>query len=56
MRLVEKTPNQFRDAIRGGIECEVTSIEHIDPSARHISPIRLRLRQLEGEIVFAPDD
>jgi hypothetical protein len=39
MRLVEKIPNQFRDAIRGGIECDVTSIEQVDASARHISPI-----------------
>ena len=47
--------NQFRDLIRRGIEREVTSVENVDPSARHISPIRLRLRQLEREIVFAPD-
>src|SRR6266404_8171750 len=33
----------------------MTSLEYVDPSARHISPICLRLRQLEREIVFAPD-
>src|SRR5216117_2958503 len=52
---VEKIANQFRDLIRGGIEREMTSVEYVDPSARHISSIRLRLRQLEREIVFAPD-
>src|SRR6266446_2271439 len=52
---VEKIANQFRDLIRRGIEREVTSVEYVDPSVRHISPIRLRLRQLEREIVFAPD-
>src|SRR6267378_6440673 len=52
---VEKIANQFRDLIRRGIEREVTSVEYVDPSARHISPIGLWLRQLEREIVFAPD-
>src|SRR5258708_3747960 len=33
----------------------MTSVEYVNPSARHISPIVFRLRQLEREIVFAPD-
>src|SRR5205814_10268406 len=45
----------IRDLIGGRIESEMTGVEYKDPSARNISPIRLRLRQIEREIVFAPD-
>src|SRR5712671_5523535 len=33
----------------------MASIQYMDPCVRDISPIRLRLRQLEREIVFAPN-
>src|SRR5258705_11689577 len=52
---VGKLANEFRELIRQGIQREVTSVKNVDSSARHISPIVLRLRQLEREIVFAPD-
>src|SRR5258706_3783082 len=34
----------------------MTGIEDVHESTRHIAPVRLRLRRIEGQIVLAPND
>src|SRR5690348_4997638 len=51
----QKVPDQLGDAIRCRIEGEMASVEYVDLRVRHVAPIRLGLRQLEREVVLAPD-
>ena len=47
---------QRRNLVRLGVQCEVTCIEHVDFSARHILAVAFWLAGIEREIVLAPED
>jgi len=53
--LLHEAPDELRDLIRSGIEREMTGIEDVDFSLRHVAAISLRFRKLEGQVVFAPE-
>src|SRR5260370_18037693 len=47
--------DELRDPIRLGIEREMTRIEDVDFGGRHVAAIGLGFRQLERQVVLAPE-
>jgi hypothetical protein len=52
----DKASHQTGDLVCRRVEREMTRIEDMHHSIRHIPPVRLRLRPVEGQIVLAPND
>src|SRR6266850_3327395 len=55
-RTTHETPDELCNLIRSSIQREVTRVENVDFGLRHVAAIRFRLRELEREVVFAPED
>src|SRR2546428_9153248 len=54
--LLHEAPDELRNLIRSRIECEMARIEDVDFGLRHVAPIGLRFRKLEGQVVLPPED
>src|SRR5882762_4202276 len=54
--LVHEIANELRNAVRRGIEREMTRIQNVDFGIRHVAAIGFRFRKLEGKVVSAPED
>jgi len=54
-KCADEVSHQRGYLIRGGIQGEMTSVENVNLSVRHIPAIGFRLREIELEIIFAPD-
>jgi hypothetical protein len=52
----DEASHQGGDLVCRRVEREMTRIEDMHQSIRHIPPVRLRLRPVEGQIVLAPND
>src|SRR5690348_1092882 len=48
--------HELRDLIRSPIDREMTRLEDVDFGLWHVAAISLRFRQLERQVVFAPED
>src|SRR6476659_4820601 len=54
--LLHEVAHQLSDLIRLGVEPKMSGLEYMDVCVGHVPPICLRLGQLEGLVVLAPDD
>src|SRR5262245_32775723 len=52
----DKGSEQFRDFIRGCVQCKMTCIKNVNLCLGYIFPITLRFPRIEREVIFAPDD
>src|ERR1700674_5762013 len=50
-----KASDQCGDLIGSRVQCEMTGVENVNLSVRYILPVALRLAEVEGEIILAPD-
>ena len=54
--LLHEVPDELRNLMRCGIERKMARIEDVDFGLRHVAAIARRFRQLERQVVFAPED
>ena len=52
---MDKASDQGGDLICSRVQCEMTSVEHVNLRVRHIVAISFRLRELERAVIPSPD-